>query len=89
MPPASGPKVTFERGKTDINHAFTNRAKLPFAMLDSSHIYRAPSAKDTPAKIVHAVEIRGFLAPLFGVLIGRSIKKNLRTAMIKLSDLAK
>jgi len=88
MQPASGPKVAFELVRVDPHTSFTNRAKLPLSTLDFSHVYIPPSAAGAPAQITHGVEIRGLLAPLFGFLIGRGVKKHLRTAMLKLVDKA-
>jgi len=88
MQPASGPKVAFELTLVDINKAFTNRARLPLAMLDFSHHYTPSPTKDASAQITHGVEIRGLFAPLFGFLIGRGVKKHLRAAMLKLVEKA-
>jgi len=88
MQPASGPKVAFELSHVEINQAFTNRAKLPLATLDFSHSYHPSLTADAPAQLTHGVEIRGLLAPLFGFLIGRGVKKHLRTAMLKLAEKA-
>jgi len=86
MQPASGPKVAFELSHVEINHAFTNRAKLPLATLEFSHSYCPSLTADAPAQLTHGVEIRGLLAPLFGFLIGRGVKKHLRTAMLNLAE---
>jgi len=88
MQPASGPKVAFELTQVDINSAFVNRARLPLATLDFSHRYIPSSIDGVPAQVTHGVEIRGLLAPLFGFLIGRGVKKHLRTAMLKLAEKA-
>jgi len=58
--------------------------KLPLAALDFYHRYTPVSTQGEPAQIMHGVVIRGLLAPLFGFLIGRAVKKHLRTAMLKL-----
>jgi len=86
MQPASGPEVAFELSKVDINNAFTNRAKLPLATLEFSHSYHPSLTAEAPAQLTHGVEIRGLFAPLFGFLIGRGVKKHLRTAMLKLAE---
>jgi len=85
MQPKSGPKVTFTLTKVAINQCFTNRAKLPLATLDFSHYYKPKAANGTAAQITHSVTIRGLLAPLFGLVIGRGVKKHLRSAMLKLA----
>jgi len=80
--------VAFELIHVDTNKSFTNRAKLPLAILDFSHVYVSPSAEGAPAKITHRVKISGLFAPLFGLLIGCGVKKHLRTAMLKLVEKA-
>jgi len=88
MQPVSGPKVAFELIHVDTNKSFINRAKLPLAILDFSHVYVSPSAEGVSAQITHSVEIRGISAPLFGFLIGRGVKKHLRTTMLQLVEKA-
>jgi len=88
MKPASGPEIKFEITDAQPGKQFTNRAKLPLTTLDFSHVY-LPASDQTPAKITHGVEFRGIMAPLFGALIGRNIKKHLRTAMLELAHQAK
>jgi len=85
MQPASGPRVAFTLTKVTLNECFTNRAKLPLATLDFSHFYNPKSADGTTGQITHRVTIRRLLAPLFGLLIGRGVKKHLRSAMLKLA----
>jgi len=87
MIPASGPKVVFRLSQVEINNSFTNTSKLPLATIDFYHTF-IPSTNKKPAKIVHGVKISGLFAPFFGMVIGRNVKKNLRTAMITLSQLA-
>jgi len=87
MIPASGQKVVFRLSQVEINNSFTNTSKLPLATIDFYHTF-IPSTDEKPAKIVHGVKISGLLAPFFGMVIGRNVKKNLRTAMITLSQLA-
>jgi len=88
MQPTSGPKVAFTLTKVARNECFTNRAKLPLATLDFSHFYSPKSASGTAGKLTHSVTIRGLLAPLFRLLIGRSVRKHLRSAMLNLADQA-
>lgn len=86
MQPKSGPVVVFELTNIEENRQFIDSAKLPLAILEFTHRYE-PLA-DGGGKIIHSVEIRGFLAPLFGRVIGSKIRAHLRDAMLKLSDLA-
>jgi len=88
MQPKSGPKVAFTLTEVELNKRFTNRAKLPLATLDFSHFYNPKSEDAAAAQITHSVEIRGLLAPLFGLVIGRGVKKHLRLAMCKLAEQA-
>jgi len=88
MQPTSGPKVSFTLTQVAINEDFTNLAKLPLATLDFSHFYSPKSADAAAAQITHRITIRGLLAPLFGFLIGRGVKKHLRSAMLKLAEQA-
>jgi len=88
MQPVSGPKVVFELVWVEVNKAFTNRARLPLATLDFSHRYTPAPAAGELAQVTHSVAIRGLLAPLFGLLIGRGVKKHLRAAILKLVQTA-
>jgi len=88
MKPASGPEVKFELINVEPNKMFTDRAGLPLTTLDFTHFYTPADNNGTPAQITHGVEFRGMLAPLFGVLIGRNIKKHLRAAMLELANQA-
>jgi len=54
MQSVSGSKVAFEIIQADVNQAFINRAKLPLAILDFSHVYVSPVAKNAPAKLLAA-----------------------------------
>jgi len=86
--PASGPKIAFTLIEVEVGKRFTNRAKLPLTTMDFSHGYR-PAENNRLATITHGVTFRGLLAPLFGRLIGRSIAKHLRRAMLELARQAK
>lgn len=88
MKPSNGPKVDFILIEVEKNKKFTDRAKLPLTTMDFSHIYYAPKNNDVKASIQHSVEMKGLLAPVFGFIIGRKIKKHLKQAMIDLSNQA-
>lgn len=88
MKPVSGPEIAFELINVEQNKMFTDRAKLPLTTLDFIHFYTPIDSNQTIAQITHAVEFRGLLAPLFGFLIGRNIKKHLRSAMLELLNMA-
>lgn len=86
MKPSGGPVVVFELTNIEKNRQFINCAKLPLTTLEFTHRYE--NLADGSARIIHAVEMRGLLAPLFGRVIGSKIRAHLRDAMLKLSDLA-
>jgi len=84
MKPAGAPVVDFTLIEVCHNSCFVDRAKLPLTTLDFSHNYEMGST-DRRAMIHHSVEMKGFLAPLFGFVLGRKIKAHLRDAMEELS----
>ena len=86
MKPRSGPIVLFELIIVEENSQFIDCARLPLTTINFIHRYE--NMPDGSAQIVHAVKMQGFLAPLFGLLIGTKIRKHLRSAMLKLSDFA-
>jgi len=51
--------------------------KLPLATMDFFRIY-------TKASITHGIEFRGLAAPIWFLIIGRSLKKSLRSVMLEL-----
>lgn len=85
MKPANGPEVDFTLSRVELNRAFSDMAKLPLTSLVFDHEYFASSEKGDPARICHSVTMTGFLAPVFGRLIGNKIKSHLRDAMMELS----
>lgn len=86
MKPTDGPVVKFVLSEVKEFSNFSDRAKLPLTTVDFIHTYEATA--DGNGIIVHKVEMRGILAPLFGRVIGSKIRTHLRRAMIKLSVLA-
>lgn len=86
MKPASSPEIEFELVTVEPNKMFTDRARLPLITLDFTHFYTPADNDGTPARITHGVKFRGVLAPLFGILTGRNIKKHLRTVMLELAN---
>ncbi|OVZ94941.1 hypothetical protein CBW54_00565 [Yersinia kristensenii] len=85
MKPASGPEVDFTLIHVELNRAFSDVAKLPLTSLVFDHEYLGSSEKGSPAHICHSVTMTGWLAPVFGRLIGGKIKSHLRDAMTELS----
>lgn len=85
MKPIDGPKVNFTLIEVEKNKKFIDQAKLPLTVMNFSHFYHVPTSEGGKSTIQHHVEIKGLLAPLFGFIIGRKIKKHLKQAMICLS----
>jgi hypothetical protein len=88
MQPSGGPVVDFILTEIQLNKKFVNRAKLPLTTLEFTHVYEANSEEKNCPIIRHSVAMKGLLAPLFGLIIGRKIKKHLRVAMEDLSNQA-
>lgn len=86
MKPRGGPVVCFVLTNVDENRQFSDRTKLPLTKIEFIHRYE--TAANGSGRIVHKVEMTGFLAPLFGRVIGRKIRTHLRSAMEELSNLA-
>lgn len=86
MKPRGGPIVFFELTTVEEDHQFIDRAKLPLTTMEFIHRYEEMA--DGTGRIVHTVEMRGLLAPLFGRVIGTKIRAHLRAAMEELSSLA-
>ncbi len=84
MKPKNGPVVSFEITSIKENQQFISCAKLPLTKMSFIHAYE--KQPDGSNCIVHTVEMRGLLSPIFGRIIGNKIKKHLRAAMLKLSD---
>jgi len=79
----SGQKIDIKLIYVDINKAFTIRMKLPLATMDFFHIYTKAS-ENTKASITHGIEFRGLAAPIWFLIIGKDLKKSLRSVMLEL-----
>lgn len=88
MKAINGPEVDFTLCKVEINRAFSDVAKLPLTTLVFNHEYLIPLKKGESARICHTITMTGWLAPVFGRLIGNNLKKHLRSAMEELSKQA-
>lgn len=88
MQPSGGPEVAFTLSRVELNRGFSDVARLPLARIVFDHDYISPEKKGGCAEICHSVTITGWLAPLFGRVIGGSVKKHLRGAMEALSQRA-
>ena len=89
MKPAARPELAFELIQVKPNQGFVGRVRLPLTTLDFAHDYIPANDPGEAARITHAAEFRGVLAPLFGVLIGRDIKRHMRPAMQELAKRAR
>jgi len=83
--PVNGPKVIFTLKRVEPFQAFSNVARLPFTNLIFNHEYFGSPEKGGSAQICHSVIMTGWLAPVFGFLIGNKIKNHLRDAMLELT----
>ncbi|HDI3197774.1 SRPBCC family protein [Vibrio cholerae] len=88
MQPVGGPVVEFTLTEVEVNRKFIDRARLPLTTLDFAHFYEHTGDKEGTSYIRHSVTMTGLLAPLFGFILGRKIKKHLRGAMEDLSQKA-
>ncbi len=75
LKPKSGPesKILFSSVVTD--ESFTVSSNLPLCKMSFEH--ELTSVGNNEIKVTHRVSFTGFLAPLFGRLIGSGIKKGL------------
>jgi hypothetical protein len=86
LKPSSGPRVRFRILAAAEPHSFTTRSYLPWTEMDFIHVLsRDPGGGTT---VLHRVEMRGLLAPLFSRVVGRSLAKGLPVAMGRLIRLA-
>ncbi|CDG22244.1 conserved protein of unknown function [Xenorhabdus poinarii G6] len=85
MKSVGGPEVDFTLSHVEPLRSFSDVAKLPLTTLVFDHEYITPPDENVPARIRHAVTMTGWLAPVFGYLIGSKIKNHLRDAMKELS----
>lgn len=86
MKPVGGPKVRFTLTHVEENRRFCDVTSLPLTKIEFDHRYEAN--EEGGGRITHSVAMRGVLAPLFGRVIGRGIKRHLRSAMERLSEQA-
>jgi hypothetical protein len=76
--PKGGPKSTLHFSDVLANRGFAATCKLPLCSMRFEHEL---SAVDGGTKATHRVVFSGFLAPLFGRLIGSGMKKTLPHAL--------
>lgn len=85
LKPRGGPAVNFKLIEVETGRAFDDSAALPLARMVFRHRL---DRTETGTRITHRVEITGPLGALFGLLIGRGIRKSLPSAVERLARLA-
>lgn len=80
MKPVGGPEVAFELSEVEVNKSFRDRTFLPLTTLDFFHFY-VPATEGKKARIIHRVEMRGLLTPIFKRVVGSKIQKGLPHAV--------
>lgn len=84
LKPSGAGKIPFQILEATQNQSFSDRSALPLTHLDFGHQYAA-NADGTGGMLHYSVRIHGWLMPLFWLLIGRDVKKNLAHNMRKLA----
>ena len=77
LTPKNGPAVRFTIRMAEERLGFDTRSFLPLTHLDFIHRYQPAEGDGNPARIIHRVEMRGALTPLFRRVIGREIARTL------------
>lgn len=76
--PSNGPKTKITFTEVVANRSFTVESKLPLCVMRFEHeLSSSPSGTNA----LHKVTFQGFLAPLFGRLIGAQIRKGLPSTL--------
>lgn len=83
--PKGGPRATFTITEIMPNKSFTSVSHLPGARLLFSH---ALSREENHTLIRHTISISGRLAWLWSLLLGKSLRKGLQSAIDNLASLA-
>ncbi|MGL6073219.1 MAG: SRPBCC family protein [Fimbriiglobus sp.] len=76
--PKGGPKSELKFIQVQPNQSFTVQCKLPLCLMTFEHEL---TASGSSTKTTHRVRFTGFLSPLFGLLIGKQIKRTLPETM--------
>ncbi len=72
LKPMSGPKSKFVLTKVIQNKSFTAKTTLPLCNI---YFERNLISNSSSTKVVHRIIFDGFLAPLFGKLLGNKLKE--------------
>ncbi len=84
--PNGGPKSEIILTEVVKNKKFTAECKLPLCTMRFEH--ELNDAKGSGTQATHRVIFKGFLAPLFGRLIGSGMRKTLPNALAGLKQAA-
>lgn len=79
--PHGGPKSKLVFTNVVANKSFSAQCKLPLCTMRFDHTLQAEGSQ---TKVTHGVVFEGFLAPLFGRLIGSGMRKSLPKALQQL-----
>lgn len=88
LTPKGGPAVRFTILTAEAPCGFHDRSYLPLTHLDFIHRYQPADGQGGMARIIHRVEMRGALTPLFRRVIGRDIARTLPDTLRTLARLA-
>lgn len=86
LTPTKGPKAKITFVQIVPNQSFTVESKLPLSTMCFEHEITASDLNIV--SVVHRVKFTGFLAPVFGRLIGSQIKKGLPNTLLGLKKAA-
>jgi hypothetical protein len=78
LKPKGGPSAKFILTEVTENKSFSDRSFLPLAHIDFIHTIEDLGSK---RKITHTIEMGGFLAPVFKLLIGKTLASGLEEAV--------
>ncbi len=78
LKPKGGPLVHTELTAVEFPKSFVDESQLPLTRIIVSH---QMEREGNVTKVTHRVEMKGFLSPLFAILIGRKMKKNMPKEM--------
>jgi hypothetical protein len=81
LKPVDGPEADFQITTMTKYIYFSNRSRLPFGFIEFEHSIADDGVIRT---ITHTINIGGFSAPLFSLILGKTLSKGLAETMINL-----
>lgn len=90
--PHGGPKSQIVLSNVQLNRSFTVTCKLPLCVMGFDYLLEPQAgtgAGGEVTKVTHGVRFEGFLAPVFGRLIGNGMRKSLPNTLSALKALVK